>query len=82
MLQELLAEVEKRCKERNHEVALFFVNRLCNYHKSLIALKREREYYFRNNIDDEFSDRRIRTLIKKVKFKNPCNLCPACLRKL
>lgn len=83
-LQSLFEEVEHVSSMRNHEVIVSLMARLCNYQKTNLKLEQFIEMVDIDKVDfglDYENWRELRSLRKKLGFKTPCGLCPACLNK-
>lgn len=81
ILQNLLEEVEQISSLRNHEVIWSIMGRLCNYQKSNLKLEQFIEVIDVDKVDlglDYQNWRQLRSLRKKLTYKTPCGLCPAC----
>jgi hypothetical protein len=89
-VDDLLDEVERASSLRNHEVILSLMSRPCNYQKTKLKVDDFCDVYKDKDIfgiedflinDDYLSWRVLRSLRKKLSFKTPCGLCPACRNK-
>lgn len=87
IVDSLLDEVEKVASERNHEVIISLMGRLCNYQKTKLKVDDYCEVYKDKDIfgiedfllnDDYLAWRVLRSLRKKLSFKTPCGFCKAC----
>jgi hypothetical protein len=80
-VQSLLDEVEQTSSLRNHEVIASLLSRWCGYQKVNLKLDQFIELVDIDKVDlglDYENWRELRSLRKKLSFKTPCGLCPAC----